>query len=176
MSERVPADAVLASIEDVKRQAGEHGYSGRGGFGWFTWLTGQPLNGSAWEQRIVRARRRGWIAREHEQEWFGLVEAATQRDPSVAPEATTRVGRIPRLPSEPLREALRHHHRAKLADRFNDRRSTDEGVERLRTEELIEADELTIYRADELCVKHLRTHPATIYGNAWWRAIGEEAA
>lgn len=173
LERRVSPAKVFALRDEIRAEAKAAGdvTSGTNTVNWFVYLTGQQMHGGPWDKRLERAKQRGWIDRNHAEEFYALVEAhraspAGQNRPSKRRTGTGRVS-VPRLPSEPLRRAISAKHRETVAD-TKPRRGPMPADPALT---LVEAETVTVYRADHLCVKHLGLHPSLVYGDDWWDAV-----
>jgi hypothetical protein len=97
--DRVDPTPLLELIETMHREAAEAGYRGTDPrAGWWYRLTGESIHGTKWEGRILRAKKRGWILREHQDQIMAL---AAQRA-SLEPRPRSERDLVPRLPSAPL--------------------------------------------------------------------------
>jgi hypothetical protein len=136
IGEAVDAKPVLDLIATMKAEAIEAGYRGtdpRAGFWWR--LTGESIHSTAWEARILRAKKQGWIRREHLDHILALGE---QRAP-LEPRPRGAGDPVPRLPSAPLRPWFGGS-----------------------------SEMVSVFEADEVCIKRIGVHPAVVYGDAWW--------
>lgn len=134
--DKVDPAPVFELIETMRQEAIEAGYRGTDPrAGWWWRLTGESIHGTVWEARILRARKQGWIRREHLDQ---IVALAAQRRP-LEPRPRSERDPVPQVPSAPLGRAFQG-----------------------------EGETVSVFLADEICIKRLGLHPCMVYGDDWW--------